>query len=920
MKPILYVFLSLTFSLQLAAQNRFYVNHAATGANDGSSWANAYTNLQLALQTAQAGDEIWVAEGVYFPTPTADRSISFEPASGVQLYGGFAGTETALTQRDWQAHPTVLSGDIGTPGDSTDNSYNVIYLFEPDSNTVLDGFVVRHGTANNPNVNSFSRLRSGGGLYIMGQDADAYPDIRNCVFTFNTARSFGGAVMVNGSGDGSVAPRFVNCRFEYNRAVGSGGGVARIGGSWTERGNDLEDCVFLRNRAGFRGGGFYYLDSERTDQLDIRGCTFQENVATDDGGGAYLVVGRSVPSGYSITRSVFRGNQADDGGAFVSLPQNLLFGSYLNVDSCEFADNQLVPNGSIQRAVVKMEMLGESNAQGQVKNCKFQGNNGWEFIVTMLLDNAEIIFDNIIISNNKVAQRLFSPSGAYSRTDIYNSIFAENDFSFAICYNGGDKVSYHNCVFEKNTSADGQYMDNPNIDTLLLQNCTFANNDIGQPHNGGASMVNIYFAYNCGFSGVANVREFFRSEVSSFLSYCYFDTLDCDFLSLANIICGPGLIIGSDPLFVNPDSGDYRLLPCSPLRDAGSNTSAAGILTDIVGSPRILGGTVDIGAYEAPAFAFTAAPQVKPACFGQANGSVSVTLTDGCEPLGYLWQPGGPAGPILSDLSPGAYQVTITDAQGRTVADTIFVPTANPPTLQVSGSPVSCFGAADALLSVSPLTGQPPFAYLWSLSGATDSLLSNLGPGPVSVTVTDAQGCTASFSFDIPEPDTLQFAATVQNASSPQSADGSIVVNNVTGGTPPYDFLWSPGGSTDDMISGLLPGFYTLTVTDERGCEAAWIFEVKAVLGTGEAEGQAILIIYPNPARESVTIKGNFENAMPSFVEIYDAGGRLIRSKRVSAVGDVWQISLEGLTAGSYAAYLKGKNGDLLGFGRLVKI
>jgi hypothetical protein len=120
-----------------------------------------------------------------------------------------------------------------------------------------------------------------------------------------------------------------------------------------------------------------------------------------------------------------------------------------------------------------------------------------------------------------------------------------------------------------------------------------------------------------------------------------------------------------------------------------------------------------------------------------------------------------------------------------------------------------------------------------------------------------------------------------------------------------------------DMISGLFPGFYTLTVTDERGCEAAWTFEVKVIIGTKEAAEQAILVIYPNPASDAATVSFSGENV--SFIEIYDAAGRLLRSEKVSQAGQQWQVSLEGLAAGGYAVVLKDEDGRVVGTGRLMK-
>ncbi|HWZ86999.1 MAG TPA: hypothetical protein VN032_12405, partial [Thermoanaerobaculia bacterium] len=93
-----------------------FVNGAATGANNGSSWANAYVSLQSGLTAAGSSDEIWVAAATYKPTATIDRTISFALKNGVGVYGGFNGTETQRSQRNPAVNVTILSGDIGTPG------------------------------------------------------------------------------------------------------------------------------------------------------------------------------------------------------------------------------------------------------------------------------------------------------------------------------------------------------------------------------------------------------------------------------------------------------------------------------------------------------------------------------------------------------------------------------------------------------------------------------------------------------------------------------------------------------------------------------------------------------------------------------------------------------------------------------------
>ncbi len=132
-----------------------YVDINATeGGNNGSSWGNAYTDLQSALAVAGASDQIWVAEGTYLPTNGSNlpedvedpREVSFNINNGVQVYGGFAGGETSLAQRDIRANPTILSGNIGENGQA-DNSYHVVDITGSTASTIIDGFTVTGGQA-----------------------------------------------------------------------------------------------------------------------------------------------------------------------------------------------------------------------------------------------------------------------------------------------------------------------------------------------------------------------------------------------------------------------------------------------------------------------------------------------------------------------------------------------------------------------------------------------------------------------------------------------------------------------------------------------------------------------------------------------------------------------------------------------------
>ena len=233
MKYYLSTFILFFFLHRAAATQIWYVRHDATGLNNGTSWADAFTTLDVALGQALYGDTICVASGTYYPSPTNSREAHFLIRNGVHLFGGFSGTETQHSQRNWQLHPTILSGDIGVPGDAADNCYNVLMCREADSTTVLDGLIVEWGNANAGAGNYPSNYRRGGGLFIKpvtpGQVAS--PRIINCIFRHNKANLQGNAVYVEGTSIAKATPAFHHCRFEDNMGNGASQSVYYLVGT-----------------------------------------------------------------------------------------------------------------------------------------------------------------------------------------------------------------------------------------------------------------------------------------------------------------------------------------------------------------------------------------------------------------------------------------------------------------------------------------------------------------------------------------------------------------------------------------------------------------------------------------------------------------------------------------------------------------
>lgn len=309
-----------------ATGHRIYVDHDATGNSDGSSWQDAYGNLQLALiqaraLAAQGRVEMWVAAGVYRPNaPNAnpnDRARAFQLASNVALYGGFAGTESALDQRDPAAHVTVLSGDM-FDDDSTDadgvtlhhadivgtNSYHVVVANGVDATAELDGFTITAGHANAGGLISPFLMRYGAGLYLHASE----PMLRQLVVRGNSApnsSSFGGGLYAENASSGPARTvHMQDVRFLHNYARG-GGAIATL------RTSLRGDAITFEHNSAVDGGALYL---SLVSDVRFTNSVFAANSAANNGGAI-----RGFRERISLVNALLTGNHAgNDGGAYYS--------------------------------------------------------------------------------------------------------------------------------------------------------------------------------------------------------------------------------------------------------------------------------------------------------------------------------------------------------------------------------------------------------------------------------------------------------------------------------------------------------------------------------------------------------------------------------------------------------------------------
>ncbi len=292
-----------------------YVDSSATsGTKNGASWANAYIDLQNAIDNPYGTSEIWVAQGTHLPTkdhtgnasPTDPRDKNFHMAADMQLYGGFTGTETELSQRDWIANLTILSGDFdnddfvsggGSTLDITGNNENanhVLITANLSSAAILDGFHIRGGNAyyleNSPLTYAgkvFASIGHGGGMY----NVSSSPLIKNSTFYGNQTFNRGAGV----SNEENSSPKLMNVHFLNNKGF-IGGGIYNFDSS-----PSISNTTFQGNSAVYGGGLNNFVSSPI-----INNTTFQGNSARDNGGGLY-----NISSSPSIVNSIFWENSGN---------------------------------------------------------------------------------------------------------------------------------------------------------------------------------------------------------------------------------------------------------------------------------------------------------------------------------------------------------------------------------------------------------------------------------------------------------------------------------------------------------------------------------------------------------------------------------------------------------------------------------
>ena len=630
------ILVMLLIALVMVSANNgeiIFVDADATGANNGSSWADAYNDLQDALAVAQSGDEIRVAQGVYKPDQGAgvvsdDRDTTFQLINGVTLKGGYAGFgETEPNARDIDVYETILSGDLDGDDEPNftntgDNTWHVVTSIGANETAILDGFTVTAGYAYEDHAN-------GGGMY----NKNGSPKVTNCTFKENYAGYKGGGMYNDGG-----SPRVTNCTFNSNKS-GYGGGISNDNSSCT-----ITMCTFIGN-AAMLGGGIWNYESA----LVLTDCTFIENSAKYGGGG----VDNSAISP-RLTNCSFIGNLAEYGGGMNSSgPGTILTDCTFTSNSAERDGGGIRIYSSDMSTLTNCAFNGNLAVNGggihnsgdaKLNSCLFSGNRA-DFGGGMYIDSSNSQITNCTFAGNLASYgRTFACD--CSRWKCSSNIAVTN----SILWNGGNEIwnndgstisiTYSDVQGgwngEGNINADPCFVQSGYLDPSLppppIPPLPLFKASEPNPAD-GAMTVNVTadLSWTPGYNAISHDVYFGISYPPPFISnqtsttfdpgtmaysttyYWHIDEVDDsgvtagDVWSFSTIMPPPpGMslsISAASSMSDNPQyfwiEGDYNLLSISPCKDAGDPNYVPGVNeTDLDGNPRIMGNRIDMGAYE----------------------------------------------------------------------------------------------------------------------------------------------------------------------------------------------------------------------------------------------------------------------------------------------------------------------------------
>lgn len=614
----------LFLSFNSIAQQVVFVKKDATGLGNGTSWANAYANLSIALKNAPSNAEFWVAKGTY--TPTAPDT-TYLITKGVSLLGGFAGTETNKASRNVANNLTILSGEGATTANS-DNFSIVLKIYSPQDSVIVDGFKITKTQHKSYYAGSVKATRT-------------KMRFSNCIFQNDVPAEIGGASFYADSGsiylskvsfvnNASLYPMLLNmnhntlslndCLFENNSSTGLG--IANINNTGlplncantTFRNNSKAELHILASYARFKSCIFenhevnssYLVYVSGADSLILDKCQFLNNKTKSPlvYGNEMIIRNSTFLNGADnaiyqsggkmrVSNTSFEGFGGGSGGAI-----------YCNegiFDQCTFTKNKSGIGGALYSQKISISnssFLNNSAGRGiagavytsgsfDIKKSIFKNNIGAQG--GAIIGAKGSVFDSYF--ENNVAWYSGGAINSFDSTTIENSTFIKNgtpDTSTSKPYSSGGAIycggrtTIYNSLFLGNSAYNGAAVQAGGASAFV--NTTFKDNKSPvDSSNGTFSHVDSVQLANCIFWDQTD-KEFYTDYASK--EYVNYSIIKGGAIGTANSQIDPLLDANGVPL------------PSSPAINKGSITKYWQPKPyDLAGNPRIIG-TIDIGAFE----------------------------------------------------------------------------------------------------------------------------------------------------------------------------------------------------------------------------------------------------------------------------------------------------------------------------------
>ncbi len=920
------------------------------GIGDGSSWVNASGDLQETMSTASPGTEIWVAFGTYTPTTCTScdftaRATYFHLRENVQVYGGFAGTETSLSQRNPVSLVTILSGDIDGDGTLNNNSYTVVYSRDLDSSARLDGFTISGGNADNPDSSTASEYHSGGGWFNNGSLNGYFsnPTIENCIFKDNFAISFGAALTNDGSYNGASNPTIINCQFTNNVSNSQGGAVYNDGGFGGEANPNFTNCSFTSNisQTG-SGGAIYNQASEGETHLTISDCSFIGNYAFTKGG-AINTFAKTGNSSSIHTNCTFENNSSESGGAVAN--DGSLSGFCTPIyTNCQFKSNTAF--NSDGGAVFNFGAL-SGNCSPDFIGCLFEENSS-EFAGAAIFNNA---IEGVSSPNIINCRFLENTAGTYGGA-IYNQ---------GKTGNASPKII--NCLFFNNgaLSAGAVY----NLGSVNgnsspeITNCTFYGNhaDVGGAIYNNASDAtgnSSPIISNCIIYGnTAALGPIFRNILGTpTIQYSLIDAPDCESSNSGidgTINCGAGMYYDVDPMFSDAVNGNLHISSSSSLIiDNGNNASInqANVTVDLDNLPRIHNTTVDMGVFEFGSSAGNAIVILQqPNDYNICSGEGVIELTvdaNSSSSLSFQWQKNGEdiAGannPTLLISSPntsdsGDYICIITNDAGTMIeSDLAEVNVTQITALTVNATATNttiCAGEQITFSAITSGTLAENISYQWYINGnpfggsIASFNIDNLNNGDYfHVEISSNAGCllnsTASSEIlTIEVTDSIVPSISISSATNTTLCLGETATFNAmtNGGGMTPSFTWTVNGNLvgdnsnqltlsslvdNDVISCVLNSSSACASISNVTSNPLNVAVEDCSVAVDNLLGADAISVFPNPASAILFVEVA-ENLTVEKIRLTDLKGVVISEISTIADARIFRFDTEKISVGMY--------------------